>query len=62
MDLLWRIEAYLKRSGMPPSRFGRGAIGDACLVKDMRNGRVPGPATARRIIAFLESDERGAGQ
>ena len=62
VDLLWRIEAFLKRSGMPPSRFGRGAVRDARLVQDMRNGREPRPATARRIVAFLEGHERGAGQ
>jgi hypothetical protein len=62
VNLLWRIETYLRRTRTPPTRFGRQALGDARLVMDMRNGREPRPATARRIVAFLESQERGAGQ
>jgi hypothetical protein len=53
MSVLARINRYLKRTGMPPTRFGRLAINDPRLVGDMRNGREPGPRVIARIEAFL---------
>ncbi len=49
-----RVERFLKRSGMAPTRFGRLVARDPRLVFDMRRGRVLGPRIATRIIAFLE--------
>ena len=60
MELLRRIEKYLKRSGTPPTRFGREAVHDPRFVLDLRNGREPGRAIARRVNAFL--DRQGEGQ
>lgn len=57
MDLLWRIEHHLKATGTAPSRFGRDAVGDSRLVKEMRNGREPRPKTAARILACIEREE-----
>ena len=58
MHLRKRIEAYLKTSGTPATRFGREAVRDPRLVHDMRCGREIGPRVAKRIIAFIE--ERSA--
>ena len=60
MELLQRIEKYLKRSGTPPTRFGREAVHDPRFVLDLRNGREPGRAIARRVNAFI--DRQGAGE
>ena len=62
MELLRRVEEFLKRSGMPPTRFGRQAVRDPRLVFDMRNGREPHRRLARRIAEFIDAEERGTGQ
>lgn len=53
--LLSRIEAYLRRTGMPPTRFGREAVRDPRLVHDLRRGRTVGDKIVRRVTAFIES-------
>ena len=55
MHLQKTVEAYLKASGTPPTRFGRDAVRDPRLVHDMRMGREIGPRVAKRIIAFIEA-------
>jgi hypothetical protein len=57
MNLLRRIELYLKRSGTAPARFGRDAIGDPSLMRGLRNGRELRGRTAERVIAFLDVRE-----
>ena len=51
--LLPQVERYLRHSGMPPSRFGREAVGDPRFVHDLRLGREPRPKTAARVVAWL---------
>lgn len=62
MHLLRRVEGYLRRSGTPPTRFGRDAVRDPRFVLDLRNGREPREATVRRVSAYLDSREEGAGR
>ena len=57
--LLPRVERYLRRSGAPPTRFGREAVHDPRFVFDLRNGREPRPATAARVSAYLDICEGG---
>lgn len=57
MSLLRRIELYLKQSGTAPARFGRDAVGDPNLMRDLRNGRELRVQTAERLILFLEIRE-----
>lgn len=57
MHLLTRIERHLRRSGTPPTRFGRDAARDPRLVFDLRNGREPGPALAARLAVYLDRIE-----
>jgi hypothetical protein len=47
------ISAALRRHGIPPSRFGRDAVGDPRLVGDLRNGREPRPSTAAKVRTFI---------
>ena len=54
MTLLRRIEHYLRGSGMPPTRFGREAVGDPRFVFDLRAGREPRPETTRRVLARID--------
>jgi hypothetical protein len=53
-NLLREIEKFLRQTDVPPTRFGREAVGDPRFVFDLRNGRDPRPNTVRRVIAFLE--------
>lgn len=55
MNLLHAIETCLRRTDLPPSRFGRNAVRDPRLVHDLRRGRQPGPAVERRVRAYIAS-------
>jgi hypothetical protein len=57
--LLRRVERFLRAMDMPWSKFGRLAVGDPRIVRDMRNGRVPRPAMERRIDHFMKSYQEG---
>jgi hypothetical protein len=61
MELLGRMDRFLRRSAMPPTLFGRAAAGDPNLVRELRNGREPGPAMIARINAFLDRVEQEGG-
>lgn len=61
MYLLQSVEKYLRRTGTPPTRFGREAVGDPRFVNDLRNGREPRDATERRVRAYLQTCETGVG-
>lgn len=53
MSLLVKIDRYCRRTGVPPSKFGRLAVHDPRLVHDLRMGRQLGPAIIARIEAFM---------
>jgi len=53
MSLLTKIDLYLRRTGMPPTTFGRRAVNDPRFVGDLRLGREPGPRTTARVDAFI---------
>ena len=53
MHLLSAIERYLRKSGVPPTRFGRDAVGDPQFVTDLRNGREPRERTVRKVADYL---------
>ena len=61
VQLLRRIEAYLKRSGTPATRFGREAVRDPRLVLDLRRGREPRAIMVARVEAYLLACETQAG-
>ena len=54
MELLGRIERYLRATGTPRTRFGREAVNDPRLVDDMRRGREPGEQVRARIEILLD--------
>ena len=58
--LIQRIEAFLRVTQTPPSRFGREAVGDPKFVFSLYAGRVPRKKTVARVIAFIEARERRA--
>lgn len=57
MTLLKTIERHLRATGIPPSRFGREAVGDPRLVQDLRQGREVRPAMAARLHAYIAAHD-----
>ena len=57
MMLLWRVEKYLRRTGVPATRFGRESLGDPAFVFDLRQGREPRAATVGRVLRFIDAGE-----
>ena len=58
--LLWRVEKFLRATGMAPTRFGRESIGDPCFVFELREGREARSVTAGRVLRFIDvSEEQG---
>jgi hypothetical protein len=54
MTVLQQVERHLRHSGERPCQLGRRAAKDPCLVRDLRNGRQPGPTLSARILAYIE--------
>ncbi len=55
--LLHRIETFLRKTGMPHTRFGREAVRDPRLVHDMRRGRTVGDRMVARVTAYIEQQQ-----
>jgi hypothetical protein len=53
--LLRKIEVFLRRTGMPPTKFGRLATHDPRFVLDLRNGRMPRSQTVERVEHFMNT-------
>jgi hypothetical protein len=53
--LIRKIENFLRRTGMPATKFGRLAAQDPRLVLDLRMGREPRPRTERRVEHFMNT-------
>ena len=47
-----RVDAFLDRTGMPPTTFGMKAVGDPNLIRQIRQGRSISLRMADQIIAF----------
>ena len=53
--LIRDIEKFLRRTGMPWTKFGRLATNDPRFVQDLRNGRVPRGETTKRVEHFMNT-------
>lgn len=53
MSLLYQIEACLRVTRVPASRFGRDAVRDPRIVHDLRRGRQPGRRVEERLRAHV---------
>lgn len=58
MCLLFKIQNYLRRTGMPETKFGRLAVNDPRLVGDLRRGRSPGTKLSARVERFIMVGQR----
>jgi 2,4-dienoyl-CoA reductase-like NADH-dependent reductase (Old Yellow Enzyme family) len=57
MSVHRKIEKFLRRTDMPATKFGRLALGDPKLVRDLRNGRELRAPTVAKLEAFLAEQE-----
>ena len=57
MSLLIEIDRFLRKTAMPVTKFGRLSVHDPRLVRDLRNGRQPGPNTVARVRAFIRDGQ-----
>lgn len=53
--LIRKVEVFLRRTGMPATKFGRLAARDPRFVADLRNGRVPRTRTERQVEHFMNN-------
>jgi len=56
-ELRRRIELYLRRTKIAPSRFGLEALGDPGFVFGLRAGRAVREKTAGRVHAWLDEKD-----
>lgn len=49
-----QVEAFLERSAMTPTAFGKAALSDPNFVFDLRNGRVPNLTVVDRVERFID--------
>lgn len=56
--LLRTIETFLRRTGLPATKFGRLAVCDPRLVTDLRNGREPRKRLVQRVEEFMSGYEQ----
>lgn len=55
-QLLRRIDAFLKKTGMRATTLGREAIGDTAFVSRLRTGkREARSATQEKLLGFMKS-------
>ncbi len=57
MTLHTEVHAFLKRSGMKPSRFGRKVLNDPSFVLRLKPDKDPLPATVAKVRRFIEAWE-----
>lgn len=56
-ELVQRIDRFLERTGMAPSRLGRDATGEPNLVKSIRDGRSPSLETLNRLARVMREHD-----
>lgn len=55
-----RVEAFLARTGMAPSRLGDAACNDPNFVFDLRAGRSPHLRTIEKVEAYMAAKDAEA--
>ena len=53
-----RVDAFLDRTRVGPTKLGWQAVGDPNLVRELRDGRSPTLATVDQVMAFIEAYDR----
>lgn len=53
--LIRKIEAFMRQTKMPQTKFGRLAAADPRLITDLRKGRVVGSKLEQRVEHFMNT-------
>ena len=53
-ELLARVRRFLAKHSMAPSTFGRLAVRDPSLVRQLERGRSPTARTVDKVLKFME--------
>lgn len=53
--LIRQIEAFMRETKMPQTKFGRLAASDPRLIDDLRKGRTLRPGTRQRVEHFMNT-------
>jgi hypothetical protein len=62
LNLRIAVSAAIRRHGISPTRFGRNAIGDPALYRDIMNrGRELRPRTESKVRAYIATLDLGMG-
>ena len=56
-----RVNAFLASTGLTPTAFGRRALGDPNLMRQIGRGRSPSLRTADRLLAFIDTCDLDSG-
>ena len=56
-----RVNAFLARTGLTPTAFGKSALGDPNLMREIGRGRSPSLRTADRLLAFIDTYDLDSG-
>ncbi|MYA43958.1 MAG: hypothetical protein F4Z31_19695 [Gemmatimonadetes bacterium] len=56
-----RVSAFLERSDLSRTAFGKMAVGDPNLMRQIGRGRSPSLRTADRILAFIAEQDGASG-
>jgi hypothetical protein len=59
-QFLSEVEAFLSRSGMSPTAFGKAALNDPNFISDLRAGRLPGLGIVDRVHEFIRQRDADA--
>jgi hypothetical protein len=59
-EMLRRIEEFCVENSLPPSTFGRLAVGDSNLVTGLKKDRSITLRTGQRIVEFMQSYDPAA--
>ena len=60
--LLAEVEAFLTETQIAPSTFGREAIGDGHLVRNLRDGLDPKASTIDNVRLYMATSRARAGK
>ena len=61
-QLLAEIEAFMERTGMSPTAFGRRALNDGNFIPRLEQGRAPSLGTIDRVRKFIAQNSKAARQ
>lgn len=53
-----RIDLFLRKARMSPTRFGLLVLRDPRFVQDLRSGRRPRPSTVAKVSRWLNAAEK----